>query len=185
MHMKSFWFWVGVLVFTANFLVAEEKEASDSPNVLKELDAKPTIPAKTGAPTGHVAKVHAPSTNAVGKTEAPPPSVPATVTNLVTNAGETPVKATRTPLKPLDVKGKIDKIDAGAGTLTVEGKTFIFTAKGHVYVDNVRKSLSDLKAGDLVAVTYWEKADGSLKATQIVKGYPRKKKKKNSQPVAN
>lgn len=183
MHMKSSWFLVGALVFTASILVAAEKEETVRPNVLKELESKPTSPAKTDAATGRVAKAQAPSTNVVTRTEAPPPSVPATATNLVTNSGETPVKATRTPLKPFDLKGKIDKIDAGAGTLTVEGKTFQF--KGLVYVDNVKRALSDLKVGDLVAVSYWEKADGSLKAFHIVKGYPRKKKKKKSQPAAD
>jgi len=91
--------------------------------------------------------------------------------------GEIPVKARRTPTRALDFKGKIEKLDAEAGTFTVDGKAFVLSKHGKVYVDNVRKPLADLKVGNLVAVTYFEKTDGN-QATQVIKGYPSKEKKK-------
>ena len=111
-----------------------------------------------------------PELNSESKPESKP-AIPVT-------AGEIPVKAVRTPSRSLDQKGKIEKLDAAAGAFTVDGKSFAFSKHGKIYIDNVRKALSDLKVGDLVAVTYFEKSDGVNNATQIVKGYPHKKKKR-------
>jgi hypothetical protein len=211
--MKLILLFVGVVAVVLNVPAADKDESSDNPNVLKELDSGKAAASSVKSSTGHVAKARSsagkdeapppsipatttnltksaakarPSTAAsASKEEAPPPSIPATATNLATISGETAVQATRTPPKPLDLKGKVEKLDTTAGTLTVDGKAFVLSPKGRVYIDNVKKSLADLKTGDMVAVTYWEKEDGTLKATQIIKGFPRKKKKKYSSSAGN
>lgn len=88
---------------------------------------------------------------------------------------ETPIKAKSTPRKPLDKKGKIEKIDSTAGTFVVEGTSFVLSKKAKVFIDGIHKSLAELKEGDLVAVTYFEKADGTNAATRIYKGHRHKK----------
>ncbi|MDD2710775.1 MAG: hypothetical protein PHV34_22570 [Verrucomicrobiae bacterium] len=78
---------------------------------------------------------------------------------------------------PGDQKGPIEKLDAAAGTFVIDGKTFKLAPHGKVYVNNDLKSLTDLKDGDLVAVTFRESADG-LSATLVIKGSrPRKARK--------
>ncbi len=116
--------------------------------------------------------------------ELKPESRPEAKPAMPVSAGEIPVKAVRTSSRSLDQKGKIEKLDAEAGTFTVEGKCFTFSKHGKIYIDNVRKALSDLKMGDLVAVTFFEKSDGVNNATQIVKGYPHKKRKKKKASTA-
>lgn len=95
---------------------------------------------------------------------------------------ETPVKAKHEPPRALDQKGKIEKIDVEAGTFVVGGKTFVLSKKGRVFVDGVKVPLSNIKEGDLVAVVYFAKADGTNTATRIIKGRKEKKKVKGTEP---
>ncbi|MBI4025607.1 MAG: hypothetical protein HY360_11555 [Verrucomicrobia bacterium] len=121
------------------------------------VTAPPSVPAK-------------PVTSVPAKSEdAPPPAS--------SSAPETTTKAKREAPTALDQKGKIQSIDVTNRTFAVEGKTFTLTPKGKVFVDGQKQSLSDLKDGDLVAVVYFAKSDGTNSATRVIKGHkPRAKK---------
>ncbi len=127
-------------------------------------------PSSTPVPTAPLAITPAevPVTENVSTNEAP---IPAT-------AAEIPVKARKEPTKALDQKGKIENLDSAKGTFTVEGVSFVLSKKGKVFIDGAKKHLSDLKAGDLVAVVYFSKADGTNLATRVIKGHSAKKKTK-------
>lgn len=153
------------LAFSATLLLQAQAQTSTNKEPAKEkppaaIPAKPAQPVPESKPKAASAATSAATTNAA--------------------PGEIAPKTKFTPAQSMDQKGKIEKLDAAAGTFTVEGKNFTFSKKGKVYVDNVHKDLSELKDGDLVAVTYFEKADGANLATQIVKGYRHHKKKKAS-----
>lgn len=117
----------------------------------------------------------------VSTTAVEPPAVPANSAEKTAKTEpvktETPAKAKREPPKALDQKGKIGKIDAATGTFVVEGKTFVLSNKSRVEIDGSLMSLSDLKEGDLVAVVYFAKSDGTNTATRVIKGSVHKKKK--------
>jgi hypothetical protein len=68
-----------------------------------------------------------------------------------------------------DLKGEIESIDVENRTFVVAGKTFKFWSTGKVFFKRKLKSLSDLKVGDRIAVTYRERSDGSLEASRINK----------------
>lgn len=68
-----------------------------------------------------------------------------------------------------DLKGEIESIDVENRTFVVAGKTFKFWKSGKVFFKRKLKSLSDLKVGDRIAVTYRERADGTLEASRINK----------------
>jgi hypothetical protein len=112
------------------------------------------------------------STNAEAQ-PTPPPSAPA---EPVAPPSTPPAPKQPEKGKPGDQKGTIEKIDAAAGTFTVGGVNFTLSKVGKIYVDNVKSSLADLKEGDLVAVTYWPRSDGSNSATRVIKGHPGRKK---------
>jgi hypothetical protein len=120
---------------------------------------------------------HAPpsagSTNSEAQAATPPPSAPA---EPVAPPSTPPAPKQPEKGKPGDQKGTIEKIDAAAGTFTVGGMNFVFSKVGKVYVDNIKSSLSELKEGDTVAVTYWPRSDGSNSATRVIKGHPGRKK---------
>jgi hypothetical protein len=103
----------------------------------------------------------------------PPPSAPAEPVN---PPATPPVPKQPEKGKPGDQKGTIEKIDAVAGTFSVGGMNFTLSKVGKIYIDNVKTSLSELKEGDLVAVTYWPRSDGSNSATRVIKGHPGRKK---------
>lgn len=103
-----------------------------------------------------------------------------------------PAKASHEPAKALDQKGFLEKVDATTGLFSVKDKTtseikdFKFSNKGRVFIDGSQKTLSDLKVGDLVAVTYFAKPDGTNGATRVIKGGGKSKKKKSaSTPTAD
>jgi hypothetical protein len=110
----------------------------------------------------------------------PPAAIPAT---RVTTAPSAVVSATasRQPAAALDQKGKIEKINAQARTLSVGGIDFVFSKRGKAFIDGALVSLSDIKVGDLVAVTYFAKSDGSNFATRVIKGYKHSKKSKKTE----
>lgn len=109
----------------------------------------------------------------VPSTSAPAPAAPAQ-TAIPTQTGS---KARHEPAKALDQKGKIEKVDAAAGTFVVAGKTFTVSKKPRIEVDGTMKSLADLKEGDLVAVVYFAKPDGLNEATRVIKGNAARHKK--------
>ena len=123
----------------------------------------------------------------------PPPSTPASTVPAATTPAaatavpesEVPVQAKKDSLKALDQKGKISAIDVNAGTFTVEGKNFTFVKRGKVFIDGVKMALGDLKDGDLVAVSYFEKAEGVNSAFRIFKGSRGHKKSKSSKKSAS
>jgi uncharacterized protein DUF5666 len=86
------------------------------------------------------------------------------VTTTTTSDGK-PKKAIVT----LDLKGEIESIDPENRTFAVGGKTFKLWTTGKVFFKRKQKTLADLKVGDRVAVTYRERADGTLEASRINK----------------
>lgn len=120
-----------------------------------------------------------PAATEPAKTEvAPAPSQPAAAPTVTQPTAPAPAPtAPETPAAPgkqkavttLDLKGQIESINAEAKTLTVAGKTFTFAKSGKVFFKRKQKSLSDLKVGDAVAVTYREMKDGSLLVSRINK----------------
>jgi hypothetical protein len=131
----------------------------------------PTHSDQTTAPSDPAAP---PSTPATPSTPAAP-TAPAAPSETPTPS---PTPAPREKGKPGDQKGTIEAIDAEAGTFTVGGMSFNLSKVGKIYVDNVKSSLSELKVGDLVAVTYWPRSDGTNSATLVIKGHPGRKKSK-------
>lgn len=109
--------------------------------------------------------------------ELPPVAVPATPLTTAPSA-EIPSKGPRPPAAALDQKGKIEKISAEERTFTVAGKDFVFSKRGKAFIDGALVSLSNLKVGDLVAVTYFARSNGTNFATRIIKGYKHSKKTK-------
>lgn len=109
--------------------------------------------------------------------EKPPPSKPAKPVSEAAAKAEMPVPPRVTSFKALDQKGKIEKIQAEEGIFVIEGKEFKMSPKGKVFVDGGASMLREIKEGDLVAVTYFAKSDGSNMATRLIKGYRRTKKK--------
>jgi hypothetical protein len=110
--------------------------------------------------------------------EDPPPSVPATPAE--TSVAQPPKpEVKREGPRALDQKGKIEKVDAAAGTFVVEGKTFTLAKKSRVEIDGNLMTLADLKEGDLVAVVYFAKADGMNAVTRVIKGNAARMKKKS------
>lgn len=150
-HMKSFIFYTTVLGLATTTLWAQT-DSSTSPSSPNAIE---TVPASSSAPVESVSP--------------PPPSA------------EAPVKAKHQPPNALDQKGKIEKIDVTAGTLVVGGKSFVLSKKGKVFVDGVKMSFSDLKEGDVVAVVYFAKSDGTNTATRVIKGHKGKKKAKTTE----
>lgn len=151
----------------------KDKEAS-SPNVSDEKQSSESVKAATKKRASKKEKKPA-------AVEAVPASIPATPVTLETSAptttttGETVVQATRKKGVPLDQKGKIEQINAAAGTFFVDGKQFKLSSKGRVSINGEWKSLEDLRVGDLVAVTYWE-ISGANCATRVLKGFAKRKK---------
>ena len=100
-----------------------------------------------------------------------------TITPTEASVVETPAKSEAQPsdAKPKkaivtqDLKGEIESIDVENRTFVVAGKTFKFWSTGKVFFKRNLKSLSDLKVGDRIAVTYREKSDGTLEASRINK----------------
>ncbi len=165
---------VAAAAFVAGSLFAAEPSAPAQP--APSVDAAVTpAPAEPAAPVAPAAA-----------TETVAPAVPA-------NPAETPLPAKREPPKALDQKGKIQSLDVANGTFVVEGKSFVLaksrktgkiTAK--IFVDGVSMAFSNLKEGDLVAVTYFAKADGTNSATRVYKGHKsRKAKSKTAAAPAN
>lgn len=106
------------------------------------------------------------------------PAAPAESAAPVAPSSETPVLSKKKSSVAGDQKGKIAEIDSTAGTFVVEGKTFKLSPHGRVEVDGALMSLSDLKVGDRVAVTYFEMTNGDNLATRVIKGYAMKRAKK-------
>lgn len=130
----------------------------------------------TNAPPASTGKASAaPASIDKGSAPAAPAAVPAKPAASTGKSNYTPPSGA----KPGDQRGVIEKIDAVAGTLVVEGKTFKLAPKAKVYVNAESKSLADLKEGDKVAVSFRENPDGTLRATAVYyyKGVPHRARK--------
>ncbi|MBV9464287.1 MAG: hypothetical protein JO317_08675 [Verrucomicrobiae bacterium] len=168
--MKSTLLLTALFTFTVgSFALRAEDAASDAGST----------PAETPAPTENAAAPAAPAENTniapPARLETPPASTaPAATTPAATAPAATPPPAASNAEAPKkgnvttqDLKGKIESIDAAKNTFVVNGKTFKFSKNGKIIMKGKHKTLADLKAGTMVAVTYRELKDGSLVASRI------------------
>lgn len=158
------------LLFAALFAFSLNLHAQSDPS--KTEDATPADP--SAAPAASAPAASAPSQTMEAQDQkgeiketitAEKPSAAKAKTEAKTSSEAKPAKAIVTQ----DLKGEIESIDATNKTFVVAGKTFKLWSSGKIFFKRKVKSLSDLKVGDRVAVTYREAKDGSLEASRINK----------------
>jgi Domain of unknown function (DUF5666) len=75
------------------------------------------------------------------------------------------------------LRGKVTAVDTTANTLTIKDQTVNTTSETKILKGKTPATLADIKAGDLVGVTYKKSADGKINATIIHIGGGKKKEK--------
>jgi len=88
-------------------------------------------------------------------------------TNALSHISTNVVPASAVVLKVLPMHGSIAAVNPDAMTVTVGNSVLTITPKTRIFRGNKLATLADLKVGDLVNLSYYKAADGTLKAMGI------------------
>ena len=160
--MKYILLFTALFAFSLNLHAQSDSSKNEGAAAADPAVATPAAPAQTEVMEAQDQKGEVKETITPEK-PAPAPAQP---------QAETPAQPTTKFGKAIvtqDLKGEVESIDVENRTFVVAGKTFKLWTTGKVFFKRKLKSLSDLKVGDRVAVTYRERTDGTLEASRINK----------------